>query len=62
MPLSIVYQQNGAGRSGHQLKDLFSSVTLALAVGADAIFDASWANQEILPLKNIAQVLKRERS
>jgi hypothetical protein len=53
----ITYQQNGAGLSGHGLKDLFSSVAMAEIFGAEAVYDESWNNQSIIPAEHAEMLL-----
>lgn len=45
----IIYYQNSHGRSGHQLKDLFTSVILGELLGLETVFGSSWQKQSLLP-------------
>jgi len=60
--LHIAYRQNGKGRSGHRLKDLFTSVTLSEALGsADPAYDESWAGVVLFDPKNVKAALRPRR-
>ena len=44
----ITYQQNGRGRSGHQLKDIMTVFIISLFIKKiEVIYDKSWSNQMI---------------
>jgi len=57
--LDIIYFQNGRGKSGHCLQDLFSSVTLACALDVGVAYHPSWDRQSILGVENIKSVLNQ---
>ena len=44
----ITYQQTSGGRSGHQLKDLFTSVILGELFNLETFFGDSWQKQSLL--------------
>ena len=45
----IIYRQNSGGRSGHQLKDLFTSVILGELLNLKTVYGNSWQEQSLLP-------------
>ena len=49
--------QNGVGRSGHQLKDLFTSIALAEIIGGEAVYNETWERQLILPAVGVRREL-----
>jgi len=57
--VDLVYLQNGRGKSGHCLQDLFSSVNLACALGVQAVYHPCWDRQSILPVDGIRETLGR---
>ncbi|MEM9282885.1 MAG: hypothetical protein AAGA96_13745 [Verrucomicrobiota bacterium] len=55
--LHFDYRQEGWGRSGHALKDLFTSCILAELMEGHATFNESWRDQAIVPWEHIATLL-----
>ena len=55
--LLFSYHQDSGGRSGHVLKDLFSSVVVARLFGGSVAYNESWERQSLLPLAGVKQVL-----
>ena len=45
----IIYRENSGGRSGHQLKDLFTSVILGELLNLKTVYGNSWKQQSLLP-------------
>jgi len=59
----ILYQSHkNAGRSGHQLKDLFTSVILAKLLNGRAVRSRFWNYQSLFSQENVGQVLSRPES
>ena len=59
--LFVSYNQNSGGRSGHKLKDLFTSVILAHALKSGCVIHPTWKKQKFLPFKRVSQVLLPRR-
>ena len=49
----ISYIQSSRGRSGHALKDLFTSVILGELLNLDPLYTESWEHQKIVPISRV---------
>ncbi|MEM7791154.1 MAG: hypothetical protein AAF546_07125 [Verrucomicrobiota bacterium] len=51
------YHHDGNGRSGHALKNLFTSVILAEIMAGRTVFNETWRTQNILPESGVRRIL-----
>ena len=59
MKSEIIYHHNSGGRSGHVLKDIFTSVILGELFGLTATYGKAWEKQKLLPVENVQRLLPR---